>query len=120
MDAVNQALLDENAVLKAQLAVALAKASEDMALIAAQELQVTKLQRHIYERKSERSARLLDQLSLELEELEANATEDELAAERAVAKSDDDRQLPAQAAAGARHLSRASAARAGRDRSSGD
>ncbi|WP_166143247.1 IS66 family transposase [Methylosinus sp. RM1] len=87
MDAVNQALLDENAVLKAQLAVALAKASEDMALIAAQKLQIAKLQRQIYGQKSERSARLLDQLSLELEELEASATEDELAAERAVAKT---------------------------------
>jgi transposase len=87
MDAVNQALLDENAVLKAQLAVALAKASEDMALIAAQKLQISKLQRQIYGQKSERSARLLDQLSLELEELEASATEDELAAERAVAKT---------------------------------
>ena len=87
MDAVSQALLDENAVLKAQLAVALAKASEDMALIAAQKLQIAKLQRQIYGQKSERSARLLDQLSLELEELEASATEDELAAERAVAKT---------------------------------
>ncbi|CAN2536530.1 hypothetical+protein [Methylocapsa aurea] len=87
MDAAARALLDENAVLKAQLAVALAKASEDMALIAAQKLQIAKLQRQIYGQKSERSARLLDQLSLELEELEANATEDELAAERAVART---------------------------------
>ena len=87
MDAANQALLDENAVLKAQLAVALAKASEDMALIAAQKLQIAKLQRQIYGQKSERSVRLLDQWSLELEELEASATEDELAAERAVAKT---------------------------------
>jgi transposase len=87
MDAVNQALLDENAVLKSQLAIALAKASEDMALIAAQKLQIAKLQRQIHGQKSERSARLLDQLSLELEELEVSATEDELAAERAVAKT---------------------------------
>jgi hypothetical protein len=43
MDASAKALLDENAVLKAQLAVALAKASEDMALIAAQKLQIAKL-----------------------------------------------------------------------------
>jgi len=77
MDAAAKALLDENAVLKAQLAVALAKASEDMALIAAQKLQIAKLQRQIYGQKSERSARLLDQLSLELEELEASATEDD-------------------------------------------
>ena len=87
MDAAARALLDENAVLKAQLAVALAKASEDMALIAAQKLQIAKLQHQIYGQKSERSARLLDQLSLELEELEASAAEDELAAERAVART---------------------------------
>ncbi|MGE5387346.1 MAG: IS66 family transposase [Hyphomicrobiales bacterium] len=87
MDAAAKALLDENAALKAELAVARAKASEDMALIAAQKLQIVKLQRQIYGQKSERSARLVDQLSLELEELEASATEDELAAEQAVAKT---------------------------------
>jgi transposase len=101
MDAARAALAQENAALKAalaiaqtkglevaaELAVARAKASEDMALIAAQKLQIAKLQRQIYGQKSERSARLLDQLSLELEELEASATEDELAAERAVAKT---------------------------------
>jgi hypothetical protein len=43
MDAADKALLEENAVLKAQLAVALARASEDMALIAAQKLQIAKL-----------------------------------------------------------------------------
>jgi transposase len=58
-----------------------------MALIAAQRLQIAKLQRQVYGQKSERSARLIDQLSLELEELEAGATEDELAAEQAVAKT---------------------------------
>ena len=87
MDAAAKALFDENAALKAELAVARAKASEDMALIAAQKLQIAKLQRQIHGQKSERSARLLDQLSLGLEELEASATEDELAAERAVAKT---------------------------------
>jgi hypothetical protein len=87
MVAAARALFDENAVLKAQFAVALAKASEDMALIAAQRLQIAKLQRQIYGQKSERSARLLDPLSLDLEELEANATEDELAAEQAVART---------------------------------
>lgn len=87
MDAAAKALFDENAALKAERAVARAKASEDMALIAAQRLQIAKLQRQIHGQKSERSARLLDQLSLELEELEANATEDELAAEHAVART---------------------------------
>ena len=72
---------------EAELAVARAKASEDMALITAQKLEIAKLQRRIYGQKSERSARLIDQLALGLEELEANATEDELAAEQAVAKT---------------------------------
>jgi transposase len=71
----------------AELAVAQAKASEDMALIAAQKLQIAKLQRQIYGQRSERSARLIDQLTLEFEELSASATEDELAAEQAAAKT---------------------------------
>ena len=78
---------EENAALKAQLAVARAKASEDMALIAAQKLRIAKLERQVYGQRSERSARLIDQLSLTFEELEASATEDELAAEQAVAKT---------------------------------
>jgi transposase len=101
MGAASQALLEENAALKAalsaaqtrsleitaELAVARAKASEDMALIAAQKLQIAKLQRQVYGQKSERSTRLIEQLSLIFEELEASATEDELAAERAAAKT---------------------------------
>ena len=71
----------------AELAVARAKASEDAALIARQKLRIAKLERQVYGQKSERSARLIDQLSLTFEELEASATEDELAAEAAVAKT---------------------------------
>ena len=71
----------------AELAIARAKAAEDSALIAYQKLQIAKLQRHIYGPRSERSSRLVDQLALTFEELEAAATEDELAAERAVAKT---------------------------------
>ena len=71
----------------AELAVARAKASEDMALIAQQKLRIAKLERQIYGQRSERSARLIDQLALTFEELEASATEDELAAEKAVAKT---------------------------------
>src|SRR5258706_2901838 len=73
--------------IAAELAVALAKASEDSALIAQQKLQIAKLERQIYGQRSERSARLIDQLALTFEELEASATEDELAAEMAVAKT---------------------------------
>jgi transposase len=87
MDAASTALAEENAALKAELAVARAKASEDMALIAAQKLQIAKLERQIYGQRSERLARLIDQLALAFEELEASATEDKLAAEQAVAKT---------------------------------
>ena len=73
--------------IAAELAVARAKASEDSALIAQQKLRIAKLERQVYGQRSERSARLIDQLALTFEELEANATEDELAAEQAVAKT---------------------------------
>src|SRR3954462_9013713 len=87
MDADRAALAEENAALKAELAVARAKASEDAALIVQQTLRIAKLEREVYGQKSERSARLIEQLALTFEELEADATEDELAAERAVAKT---------------------------------
>ena len=55
------------------------------AMIAALKLEIEKLKRSLYGARSERKARLLDQLELQLEELEATATEDELAAEGQVA-----------------------------------
>src|SRR6516165_12568096 len=88
--ALKAALIAERArrlEVAAELAVVQAKASEDMALIAAQKLRIAKLERQIYGQRSERSARLIDQLALEFEELAASATEDELAAEQAVAKT---------------------------------
>src|ERR1700720_2769850 len=72
--------------IAAELAVARAKASEDSALIVQQKLRIAKLERQIYGQRSERSSRLIDQLALTFEELEADATEDELAAERAIAR----------------------------------
>jgi transposase len=63
-----------------------AKLSEDQALITHMKLQIEKLRRAIYGQRSERSVRLLDQMELQLEELEA-ATEDELLAEMAAAKT---------------------------------
>src|SRR5215471_5189146 len=71
----------------AELAVARAKDSEDLALIAHQKLRIAKLERQLYGPHSERSERLIDQLALQFEELEASATEDEQAAESAVAKT---------------------------------
>ena len=76
-------LADERA---ARLA-AEAKVSSIDALIASLKLQIEKLRRELYGQRSERKARLLDQMELELEELEASATEDELEAEMAAAET---------------------------------
>jgi transposase len=89
IDALKRALLaerDRAARVAAELAVAQAKASDDQALIAHQQLQIAKLTRELYGQHAERSVRLLDQMELAFEELESSATEDELAAERAAAK----------------------------------
>jgi transposase len=75
------------AQIEAELAIAKAKASEDEALIAHQRLQIEKLTRQLYGPRSERTARLIDQMELTFEEFESSATEDEIAAERAVAKT---------------------------------
>jgi len=72
---------------RAEVASAHAQRSDDQALIAHLKLQIEKLNRDRYGPRSERSARLLEQLELQLEELEATATEDELAAEMAAVKT---------------------------------
>jgi transposase len=101
MDAARDALPDDINALKealiiervkaleitAELAVARAKASEDVALIAQQKLRIAKLERQVYGQRSERSTRLVDQLALKFEELEASATEDEIATETAIAET---------------------------------
>jgi transposase len=90
IDALKAALLaerDRAEQVTAELAVAKAKVSDDQALIAHQQLQIAKLTRELYGRHSERSVRLLDQMELAFEELQSSATEDELAAERAAAKT---------------------------------
>jgi transposase len=94
MDAGPETLPDDIELLKvalvaarAEVATARAQRSEDHALIAHLKLQIEKLNRDRYGPHSERTARLLDQLELRLEELEASATEDELAAETAAAKT---------------------------------
>ena len=75
------------AAVTAEAATLRAKAADDEALIAHLKLWIEKLNRDRFGQRSERSARLLDQLELQLEELEASATEDELAAEKAVART---------------------------------
>jgi len=75
------------AQVAAELASAKAKASDDAALIAHQKLQIEKLKRELYGPRSERTSRILEQMELTFEELESTASEDEIAAERATAKT---------------------------------
>jgi transposase len=72
---------------RAEAAAVLAKLSDSDAIIAHLKLQIAKLKRDQYGPSSERSARLLDQLELQLEEIEASASEDDLLAEMAAAKT---------------------------------
>jgi transposase len=67
------------------LARARAEALSATVLIAHLRLTIEKMRREIYGPRSERKARLLDQMELELEELEAAAAEDDLAAAKAAA-----------------------------------
>jgi transposase len=71
----------------AELAIACAKASEDLALIAHQKLRIAQLERQLYGPRSERSERLIDQLALQFEEFAASASEDQHAAEIAMTKT---------------------------------
>jgi hypothetical protein len=65
----------------------LANARAEAALIATYKLEIEKLRRQLYGTRSERKARLLEQMELQLEELEATATEEELAAEKTAAQT---------------------------------
>jgi transposase len=76
--------------VEAELALARAQNADDAAMIAQQKLEIAKLKRQIYGPRSERTARLIEQMELELEELAAAATEDDIAAERAAAKTTKD------------------------------
>jgi transposase len=87
---LRMALLAERAradAAEADAAVARAQQSDTEALIARQRLEIEKLKRDIYGPRSERTQRLIDQMELQLEELEAAATADELQAEWATAKT---------------------------------
>ena len=84
------------------------------ALIAHLKLEIEKLRRALYGSHSERKARLLEQMELQLEDLEAAATEDELAAEKAAARTQTVQSF--QQAAFAQAVPRSSAARAYRHR----
>jgi transposase len=72
---------------QAEAASAKADLSSTEALISHLKLEIEKLRRQLYGNRSEHKARLLEQMELKLEELEAAATEDELAAEKAAART---------------------------------
>ena len=83
VDALKALLLKE----RAEAAAVHAKLSDSDAVIAHLKLQIAKLKREQYGQSSERSSRLIDQLELQLEEIEATASEDDLLAEMAAAKT---------------------------------
>ena len=101
MDAAVSPFPDDVDALKALLAAALERADEAEAraanavaresaieaMITHLKLQIAKLRREQYGPSAERSRRLLDQMELELADLEADASEDDLAAEAAASKA---------------------------------
>jgi transposase len=82
-------LAERAARLEAEAVAARAQAvnAGTEALITHYRLEIEKLRRQLYGTRSEKKARLLEQMELQLEELEAAATEDELAAEQAAART---------------------------------
>jgi transposase len=77
----------ELAQARAEAAQARAEASSVEALVVHLRLTIEKLKRDLFGPRNERKARLIEQMELELEELEAAATEDEVAAEKAAAST---------------------------------
>jgi chromosome segregation ATPase len=75
----------EAASARAEASSAQAEASSTEALVMHLRLTIEKLKRDLFGARNERKARLVDQMELQLEELEAAATEDEIAAEKAAA-----------------------------------
>ena len=90
IDALKKALAAAEAKAseaEARAANTAAKMSDAEAEIAFLKLTIEKLRRELYGWRSERKSRLLDQLGLQLDELEASATEDELAAEQTASET---------------------------------
>src|ERR1700751_5020926 len=88
VETLKQLLLARDAELaqaRAEVASARAEASSVEALITHMRLEIEKLRSDLFGARNERKARLVDQMELQLEELEAAATEDELAAAKAAA-----------------------------------
>jgi transposase len=72
---------------EARAARAIAENSSTEALIAHLKLEIEKLRRELYGSRSERKARLLEQMELQLEDVETGASEDEQVAEKAAART---------------------------------
>jgi transposase len=72
---------------EAAAARAAAHVSSAEALIAHLKLAIEKMRRELYGSRSERGRKLLDQMELELEDLEATAAEDKIASEKAAAEA---------------------------------
>ncbi len=72
---------------RAARALAEARAASAEAMVAYLKLMIAKLKREHFGPSSERQRRLLDQLELQLEEIEADATQDAVAAEAAASRS---------------------------------
>jgi transposase len=93
-------LAGAHTMILAERAKAAAAAASVEALIAHLRLEIEKLRRALYGRRSERTAKLLDQMELQLEDLETTAAEEKQAAEKAAAtqskqKSSSQRNRPA-------------------------
>jgi transposase len=73
----------ELAATKAELARSAAVVSASEAMVAGLKLEIARLKREKYGHSAERTARLIDQLELQLEELETAASEDAVRAEKA-------------------------------------
>ena len=71
----------------AALAAAMADRSDDQALILHLQLMIEKLKRALYGHRSEKTVGLLNQMELQLEELQASAAQDGIAAEAAARKA---------------------------------
>ena len=90
LEALRAALIVERGrriAAKAEAAAVKAKVSSAEALIAHLKLQIEKLRREFFGARSERTARLIEQMELQLEELETSASQDDLAAEQAAARA---------------------------------
>ena len=77
----------ELAATKAELARSNAVVSASEAMISGLKLEIAILKRDKYGRSAERTARLIDQLELQLEEMETTAAEDAIRAEQASEKT---------------------------------